>query len=76
MYVGDTEEIGRFAVVTSAVERSKSENSTTIYAYTWEGDRFKRWKLAGYVAGQQNAIFDKYLKGDKRTHIAVQQIKP
>jgi hypothetical protein len=76
MYVGDTSEIGRFAIVTSAVERSKSENSTIIYAYTWEGDRFKQWKLAQYTAGEQNAVFDKYLKDDKRTPVNLKQIKP
>jgi hypothetical protein len=76
MYVGDTSEIGRFAIVTAAVERSKAENSTIIYAYTWEGDRFKQWKLAQYIAGEQNAIFDKYLKDDKRTPVQLKQIKP
>lgn len=76
LYVGNISEISRFGVVTSAVKRSKSENSTIIYAYTWEGDHFKQWKLAEYVAGEQNAIFDKYLKDDKRTHITLQQIKP
>lgn len=74
--VGTISEISRFGIITSAVKRSKLENSTIIYAYTWEGDHFKQWRLAEYVAGEQNAIFDKYLKEDKRTHVALQQIKP
>jgi hypothetical protein len=76
MYVGNISEINRYGIATSAVKRSTSENSTIIYAYTWEGDHFKQWKLAEYVVGQQNAIFDKYLKDDKRTHVTLQQIKP
>jgi hypothetical protein len=76
MYFGNISEISRFGIVTSAVKRSKSENFTVIYAYTWEGDYFKQWKMAEYVAGEQNAIFDKYLKEDKRTHVTLQQVKP
>src|SRR4051812_29505016 len=69
MYVGKISEINRFGLVTSALKRATSENWTTIYAYTWEGDHFKQWKLAEYVAGEQNATFDEYLKDDKRTHV-------
>lgn len=76
MYVGNISEINRLGIVTSAVKRSASANSTIIYAYTWEGDHFKRWKLAEYITGQQNTIFDKYLKEGKRTQITVQQVKP
>jgi len=76
MYVGNISEINRYGVVTSAVKRATTENSTIIYAYTWEGDHFKQWKLAEYTAGGKNAIFDKYLADGKRTQITVQQIKP
>lgn len=76
MYVGAISEISRFGIVTTAIKRAKTENSTIIYAYTWEGDHFKRWKLTEYTVGQQNTIFDNYLKDGKRTQVAVQQIKP
>jgi hypothetical protein len=76
MFVGTISEINRYGIVTSAVKRSKSENSTIIYAYTWEADHFKRWKLAEYLVSQQNSIFNKYLKDGKRTQVTVQQIKP
>ena len=76
MHVGNISEISRFGIVTSAVKRSKSENFTLICAYTWEGDHFKQWKIAECAAGGRNAIFDKYLKDDKRTHLTLQQVEP
>jgi hypothetical protein len=76
MFLGPISEIHRYGIVTSAVKRARAENSTIIYAYTWEGDHFKRWKLAEFPVDEKNAIFDKYLKDGKRTQVTVQQIKP
>ena len=76
LFLGTISEINRFGIVTSAVKRAKSENSTIIYAYTWEGDHFKRWKLAEFTSGETNPVFNKYLSEVKRTHVTVQQIKP
>ncbi len=76
MFVGKISEIKQYGIVTLEVMRSRSENSTIIYAYTWERNHIKRWKLAVYLESQKNAIFDKYLKEDKRTKVTVRQIKP
>jgi hypothetical protein len=76
LYVGDISELSRFGIVTTERKKSKSKNSTVIYAYTWEGDRFKQWKLAEYVAGEQNATFDRYLEDAKRARVTLRQVKP
>ena len=77
VYVGQVSELGKRAIVTLVVKNSRVEAATeTIYAYTWEGDHLLRHKLAEYHQDESNAIFDKYLLDDKRTHLTVQHVKP
>jgi len=76
MFVGNISEIQKFGIVTSVIKRAKTENFKIIYAYSWETDHFKRWKLAEFLVNSPNAIFDKYLKDDKRTHVTLQNVTP
>jgi len=76
MFVGNISEIQKFGIVTSVIRRAKTENSKIIYAYSWEMNHFKRWKLAEFPVDSSNAIFDKYLSDDKRTHVTLQNVTP
>lgn len=72
-FIGQITEINRFGIVTMEIANPREgPETTTIWAYTWEGDHLKRQKLAEYETGQDNAIFDKYLAEDKRTVLQVQ----
>jgi hypothetical protein len=76
-HIGQIAEISRFGIVTAGFDHPREgPETTTIWAYTWEGDHFKRHKLAEYVSSQENAIFGKYLVEDKRTVLQVQQVTP
>lgn len=69
-FVGLVTELGKHAVVTEWIDNPRAgESIARIYAYTIEGDRLKRTKLAEYDPTQTNALFDKYLKDGKRTVI-------
>ena len=76
MFVGNISEIQKFGIVTSVIKRVKTENSKIIYAYSWETDHFKRWKLAEFLVNDSNAIFDKYLADNKRTHVTITRVNP
>lgn len=69
-FVGNVSEVGQYALVTLQVSNPRAGDPIArIYAYTIEGDHLKRTKLAEYNPTQTNALFDKYLKDDKRTVI-------
>lgn len=77
VFVGQITEINRFGIVSLDIKNPKEGPSlATIWAYTWEGDHLKRQKLVEYESSEENAIFDKYLAGDKRTVLQVQQVIP
>jgi hypothetical protein len=54
----------------------EGESVATIYAYTVEGDHLKYTQLAQYTPGQNNAVFDQYLKDNVRTQVQLQEITP
>lgn len=69
-FVGNVSEVGQYALVTLQVSNPRAGDPIArIYAYTIEGDHLNRTKLAEYNPTQTNALFDKYLKDDKRTVI-------
>ncbi len=77
MHLGFISEINRYGFITTATQRHKSqENTTLIHATTWEGDHFKECKLTEFTAGEPNTLFAKYLAEDKRTRLALKKIKP
>ena len=68
--MGNVSEVGQYALVTLQVSNPRAGDPIArIYAYTIEGDHLNRTKLAEYNPTQTNALFDKYLKDDKRTVI-------
>lgn len=77
VHIGQISEIGRFGIIALQIENPREGPSkSTIWAYTWEGDRLQSHKLAEYETGHQNALFDKYLAEGKRTVLQVQQVNP
>lgn len=77
-FAGNISEIGKFGIVTMRrrAHRPLDGETITIYAYTIEGDHLKKHQLTQYEEGESNAVFNKYLAEDKRTHVQLQEIDP
>lgn len=77
-FVGQITELGKRGIVSMVrkTHRPLDGETITIYAYTIEGDHLKKHQLAQYEEGENNAVFDKYLAEDKRTHVQLQEIDP
>jgi hypothetical protein len=77
-YVGQIDELHAYGLVTIHTGYPRKAPAVAcIYAYTIESDHLKRRLLAQYDSTKSsNAIYDKYLKEGKRTHVTLQEVTP
>lgn len=76
-FVGQITQFGKRGMVTMQIASPREgESVATLCALTVEGDHLKRVELAKYPMGQQNAVFDQYLKQGVRTAVHLEEVAP
>jgi|LakMenE01Jun11ns_1017448.scaffolds.fasta_scaffold9928650_2 hypothetical protein len=74
-FVGSIPEINKFGLVTCYIENPKEGDPIAyVFALVLTGGIFKEYEIAKYNAKEENALYDKYLKDDKRTQLTIEQI--
>lgn len=77
LFVGHIDELNKHGLVTMKEWAPRSgDNMRQIIAYTVEDDHLKETKLVEYNPSGRNAIYDKYLGGEKRAHIKLEEVRP
>jgi hypothetical protein len=77
LFVGHIDELNKHGLVTMKEDHPRSgDDVRRVIAYTIEGDHLKETKLVEYNPSGRNAIYDKYLGGEKRAHIQLEEVRP
>jgi hypothetical protein len=77
VFVGYIEEIQKHGLVTITANASRTgEEMSHIVAYVVESDYLKRISLSESEAATRSTLYEKYLVGEKRTHLQLQEVAP
>jgi hypothetical protein len=75
IFIGSITEINKHGLLSFHIDNPRDgEPVAYIYALVYKDGVFTEHELAKYNAKEENALFEKYLKDDKRTQLTVEQI--
>ena len=75
IFIGNITEINKHGLLSFHIDNPRDGDPVAyIYALVYKDGVFTEHELAKYNAKEENAVFDKYLKDDKRTQLTVEQI--